>query len=44
MLNAGKIVKLPMMRLDVPIAVLALLLGMAMIIRYVYVKALLKLC
>ena len=38
MLNAGKIVKLPMMRLGVPIAVLALLLGIAMIIYYVYVN------
>ena len=36
MLNAGKIVKLPMMRLGVPI--LVLLLGMAMIICYVYVN------
>ena len=38
MLNAGKIVKLPMMRLGVPIAALALQLGMAMIICYVYVN------
>ena len=38
MLNAGKIVKLPMMRLGVPIAVLDFLLGMAMIICYVYVN------
>ena len=36
MLNAGKIVKLPMMRLGVPIAALALQLGMA--ICYVYVN------
>ena len=35
MLNAGKIVKLPIMRLGVPIAALALQLGMAMIICYV---------
>ena len=38
MLNAGKIVKLPMMRLGVPIAALALQLDMAMIICYVYVN------
>ena len=38
MLNAGKIVKLPIMRLGVSIAALGLQLGMAMIIRYVYVK------
>ena len=37
MLNAGKIVKLSMMRLGVPIAALALQLSMAMIICYVYV-------
>ena len=36
MLNAGKSVKLPMMRLGVPIAALAH--GMAMIICYVYVN------
>ena len=35
MLNAGKIVKLPMMCLGVPIAALVLQLGMAMIILYV---------
>ena len=38
MLNAEKIMKLPMMHLDVPIAALALQLGMAMIICYVYVN------
>ena len=38
MLNARKIVTLPMMRLGVPIAALALQLGMAMIICYVYVN------
>ena len=38
MLNARKIVKLPMMRLGVPIAALALQLGMAMIICCVYVN------
>ena len=38
MLNAGKIVKLPMMRLGVPIAALALQLDIAMIICYVYVN------
>ena len=38
MLDAGKIVKLPMMRFGVPIAVLALQLGTAMIICYVYVN------
>ena len=36
MLHAGKIVKLPMMRLGVTIAALALQFGMAMIICYVY--------
>ena len=46
MLNAGKIVKLPMMRLGVPIAALALQLGMLIIymlclhnhLRLLYVK------
>ena len=38
MLNAEKIVKLPMMRLGVAIAALALQLGMGMIISYVYVN------
>ena len=38
MLNAGKILKLPMMCLGVPIATLALQFGMAMIICYVYVN------
>ena len=38
MLNDGKIVKLSMMRLGVPIAALALQLCMAMIICYVYVN------
>ena len=38
MLNAEKIVKLPMMRLGVSIATLALQLNMAMIICYVYVN------
>ena len=37
MLNAEKIEKLPMMRLGVSIATLALQLNMAMIICYVYV-------
>ena len=38
MLNAGKIVKLPMMRLGVPIAALGLQVGMAMIICCVYIN------
>ena len=38
MLNAGKIVKLPMMCFGVPIAALVLQLGMAMIICYIYVN------
>ena len=38
MLNARKIVKLPMMSPGVPIAALTLQLGMAMIICYVYVN------
>ena len=38
MLNAGKIVKLPMMHLRVPIAALALQHGMTMITCYVYVN------
>ena len=44
MLNAGKIVKLPMTRLGVPIAALALQLGMTMIICYVYMLIIYRLC
>ena len=44
MLNAGKIVKLPMMRLGVPIVVLALLLGMAMITYVMFMLIIYRLC